>query len=51
MAPGCDDAALSEFRDASAASLEAGVKQVIDGLIEGAFAAFVWGDDQPAADG
>lgn len=48
MAVGCDDASLNQFRDASAASLEAGLKQVFDGLVEGAFAAFVLGDNANA---
>lgn len=53
LAPtGCaDEETLREFRDVAASSLESGFKQIFDGLISGAFAAFVVGTDQPAGDG
>lgn len=45
MASGCDRTAQNAFRDASASSLEDGLKQVFDGVISGIFAAFVLGDN------
>ena len=37
----CNEALLDRFRVASADSLEAGVKEIADGLIDGLFALFV----------
>ncbi len=52
IATGCEEEVADQFRDAAATSLEAGFKQIFDGLIEGAFAAFVVGtQDEAAADG
>ena len=42
---GCDEeVALRAFRDASTSNLETGVKSIMDGIIEGIFAAVDSGD-------
>lgn len=46
---GCEEEVADQFRDAAATSLETGFKQIFDGLIEGAFAAFVVGTQDEAA--
>jgi hypothetical protein len=47
----CDEEAAGRaFRDAAATSLESGVKSIMDGVIEGLFAAFDIGTDQASDD-
>ena len=46
MGTGCDrDEALTVFRDAAGTNLESGVQSIMDGVIEGLFAAFDIGTD------
>ena len=48
----CDEEAAGRaFRDAAATNLESGVKSITDGIIEGMFAAFDIGTDQPSDTG
>lgn len=48
FAVGCQEEDARAFRAAAATSLESGIKTIFDGLVEGAFAVFDQGTDQPA---
>ncbi len=45
----CDEeAAARAFRDAAAGSLQTGVSSILNGVVDGLFAALEVGDDQPS---
>lgn len=50
LMPGCDDENLVAFRDAAASGLQTGANAIMDGIVDGLFAALL-GDAQAAGGG
>lgn len=48
LTPGCSDERLINFRDAAATGLQSGVNSILDGVVNGLFAAFL--SETPAAE-